>query len=165
MKAGAAMSFTRYGAIGKSKELKPGQRCIFFKGGGDGGEKKTVKPPSDDFLLDLADWLLGCHGCTSITVKFGQSGVKAELSASLFFFKKYNINILTFFFFFASFLQTFLAAPRSFCLLFRERLVSLCCDVVKGHSDETPPSLASPRPASHSKITPHPGMISSANTQ
>lgn len=103
MKVRAAMCFTRYGAIGKSKELKPEQRCIFFKGGGDGGgEKKTVKPPSDDFLLDLADWLLGCHGCTSITVKFGQSGVKAELSASLFFlflffFKKYNINILTFF--------------------------------------------------------------------
>lgn len=146
----------------KVERIKAGAEMYFFlKGGGDGGEKKTVKPPSDDFLLDLADWLLGCHGCTSITVKFGQSGVKAELSASLFFlflfFKKYNINILTFFFFCFVSSNVFLATSRSFCLLFRERLISPCCDVVKGHSDQTPPSLASPRPASHSKMTPHPG--------
>lgn len=84
-----------------------------------GGEKKTVKPPSDDFLLDLADWLLGCHGCTSITVKFSQSGVKAELSASLFPLKK-QYKHFDLFFPFCFMSSNVLSAMRSFCLLFEK---------------------------------------------
>lgn len=57
MKAGAAMCFTRYGAIGKSKELKPEQRCIFFKGGGDGGRKRQSSPPP---MISYWTWQIGC---------------------------------------------------------------------------------------------------------
>lgn len=107
----------------KVERIKAGAEMYFFKGG-----EKDSQAPSDDFLLDLADWLLGCHGCTSITVKFGQSGVK-ESSAPPF--AKNNINILTFL------LRVFkrLAAPPCFpytlCLCaaggVKERLISLYC--------------------------------------
>lgn len=117
------MYFTRYAGIGKSKELKPEQRCIFFKGG-----EKDSQAPSDDFLLDLADWLLGCHGCTSITVKFGQSGVK-ESSAPPF--AKYNINILTFLLRVFKRLAALPCFPYSLCLCaaggVKERLISPYC--------------------------------------
>lgn len=56
-------------------------------------EEKDSQTPSDDFLLDLADWLHGCHGCTSITVKFDQSGGNGNSAPP---FSKNNINILTF---------------------------------------------------------------------
>lgn len=146
------MYFTRYAGIGKSKELKPEQRCIFFKGG-----EKDSQAPSDDFLLDLADWLLGCHGCTSITVKFGQSGVK-ESSAPPF--AKYNINILTFL------LRVFkrLAAPPCFlyslCLCAAVLKKDSSARIVKGQSGQTRRLLLEPlKLAFHGKMTRHPGVI------